>query len=63
YIGQQCLDRYDNTITHAMKRKDAVDTRILLSRTGPSHFGRGQLVHVYQNDPEYTFKTERKLLP
>ncbi|KAG2743091.1 hypothetical protein P692DRAFT_201809315 [Suillus brevipes Sb2] len=46
-----------------MKRKAAFDKRILQRAPGEVLFKPGQLVQVYRSDLDYTFKTERKLLP
>ncbi len=45
------------------KRKETFDRRVLKSPAGEVLFHKGQLVQVYRSDLDYTFKTERKLLP
>jgi transposase InsO family protein len=62
YAAQQRLDRYEATVKHAIARKNAFDKRVLKG-PGETTFHNGQLVQVYRSDLDYTFKTERKLLP
>ena len=63
YVAQQRLDGYDEAIRHALKRKATFDKRVLRQHPGEVIFKKGQLVQVYRNDLDYTFKTERKLMP
>jgi len=63
YVAQQRLDGYDKAIRHALKWKATFDKRVLQRHPGEVVFTKGQLVQVYRNDLDYTFKTERKLLP
>ena len=63
YAAQQRLDGYAAAIHHALKRKAAFDRRVLAEKGGEVIFKPGQLVQVYRSDLDYTFKTERKLLP
>ncbi|EIW61865.1 uncharacterized protein TRAVEDRAFT_101405, partial [Trametes versicolor FP-101664 SS1] len=63
YVAQQHLDGYDEAVRHAIKRKKAFDKRVLGSHAGERVFKPGVLVQVYRNDLDYTFKSERKLLP
>ncbi|KAL1946364.1 hypothetical protein VTO73DRAFT_15491 [Trametes versicolor] len=63
YVAQQHLDGYDEALRHALKRKKAFDKRVLASAAGEVVFETGTLVQVYRSDLDYTFKTERKLLP
>lgn len=63
YVAQQHLDGYAAAVLHAIRRKSTFDKRVLAERTGEVIFKIGQLVQVYRNDLDYTFKTERKLLP
>ena len=63
YVAQQRLDGYAEAITHAMKRKSTFDKRVLSRNPGEVTFSKGQLVQIYRSDLDYTFKTERKLLP
>ncbi|KAH7917343.1 hypothetical protein BV22DRAFT_986307, partial [Leucogyrophana mollusca] len=63
YVAQQRLDGYDAAVRHAVKRKAAFDKRVIAKKPGEVIFTKGQLVQVYRNDLDYTFRTERKLLP
>lgn len=63
YVAQQCLDGYAEALRHATKRKAAFDQRVLGSWVGEVTFQVGDLVQVYRNDLDYTFKSECKLLP
>lgn len=63
YVAQQQLDGYEAAILHALKRKETFDRRVRNSAAGEVTFEKGQLVQVYRNDLDYTFKTERKLIP
>jgi len=63
YVAQQRLDGYAEAVAHAIRRKSAFDKRVLGQRPGEVIFSRGQLVQIYRSDLDYTFKTERKLLP
>ncbi|VDC04527.1 unnamed protein product, partial [Peniophora sp. CBMAI 1063] len=63
HVAQQNLDGYSAAVTHAVKRKDAFDKRVIGSRAGAVTFKRGDLVQVYRSDLDYTFSTSRKMLP
>ena len=63
YVAQQRLDGYAEAVAHAIKRKAAFDKRVLARNPGEVIFSKGQLVQIYRSDLDYTFKTERKLLP
>jgi hypothetical protein len=63
YMEQQRLDAYDNTLRHAIRRKEVFDKRVTSRNPGEVIFKTGQLVQVYRSDLDYTFKTERKILP
>ena len=63
YVAQQRLDRYAETVAHAIKRKAVFDKWVLAHKPGEVIFTKGQLVQIYRNDLDYTFKTDRKLLP
>ena len=63
YVAQQRLDGYEVIVHHAVSRKGAFDRRMLAKKPGQVIFKRGQLVQIYRSDLDYTFKTERKLLP
>jgi hypothetical protein len=63
YVAQQRLDGYAEAVAHALKRKTTFDKRVLAQKPGEVTFSKGQLVQIYRNDLDFTFKTERKLLP
>ena len=63
YVAQQRLDGYAEMVAHAIKRKAVFDKCVLARRPGEVMFSKGQLVQNYQSDLDYTFKTDRKLLP
>jgi transposase InsO family protein len=63
YVEQQRLDAYDNTLRHTNQRKEVFDKRVTSRKPGEVIFKLGQLVQVYRSDLDYTFKTERKILP
>lgn len=63
YVAQQRLDGYAEAVAHALKRKTTYDRRVLAQKPGEVIFSKGQLVQIYRSDLDYTFKTERKLLP
>jgi hypothetical protein len=55
---EQHLDGYKEMVRHAIKRKMAFDKRILQRMPGEVIFKISQLVQVYCNDLDYTFKME-----
>ncbi|KAG6851444.1 hypothetical protein C0991_009109 [Blastosporella zonata] len=63
YAGQQRLDGYAAAVHHAIKRKATFDKRVLAETKNEVVFKAGDLVQVYRSDLDYTFKTEKKLLP
>jgi hypothetical protein len=63
YVAQQRLDGYAEMVAHAIKRKAVFDKRVLAHKPGEVIFSKGQLVQIYRSDLDYTFKTDRKLLP
>ncbi|KAG2051607.1 hypothetical protein BDR06DRAFT_832889, partial [Suillus hirtellus] len=63
YVEQQWLDSYKEAIRHTIRRKAAFDKKLLQRTPGEVIFKPGQLVQVYRNDLDYTFKTKRKLIP
>ena len=63
YVAQQRLDGYAEMVAHAVKRKAVFDKRVLAHTPGEVVFSKGQLVQIYRSDLDYTFKTDRKLLP
>ena len=63
YVAQQRLDGYSEIVNHAIKRKAVFDKRVLARKPGEVIFHKGQLIQIYRSDLDYTYKTERKLLP
>jgi transposase InsO family protein len=63
YVAQQRLDGYAEAVAHALRRKSAFDKKVLSKNPGEVVFSKGQLVQIYRSDLDYTFKTDRKLLP
>ena len=63
YVAQQRLDGYAEMVAHAIRRKAVFDKRVLSRHPGEVIFHKGQLVQIYRSDLDYTFKTDRKLLP
>jgi hypothetical protein len=63
YVAQQRLDGYNEAVAHAMKRKTAFDKKVLARSPGEVIFSNGDLVQIYRSDLDFTFKTDRKLLP
>ncbi|KAG6825259.1 hypothetical protein H0H92_004261 [Tricholoma furcatifolium] len=63
YVEQQRLDGYSEAVAHAVRRKTAFNRKVLGKGPGEVIFLSGDLVQVYRNDLDYTFKSDRKLLP
>ncbi|RXW14873.1 hypothetical protein EST38_g10981 [Candolleomyces aberdarensis] len=63
YVSQQHLDGYSQMVDHTHRRKEVFDRHVLSRAPKEVVFRAGDLVQVYRNDLEYTFKTERKLVP
>ena len=63
YTAQQRLDGYSEAVAHALKRKSAFDRKVLARNPGEVVFSKGDLVQIYRSDLDFTFKTDRKLLP
>ena len=63
YINQQRFDGYSQIVDHAHRRKAAFDKQVLDHSPREVVFRAGDLVQVYRSDLDYTFKTERKMLP
>ena len=63
YVNQQRFDGYAQIVDHAHQRKTAFDKRISDHAPREVIFRAGDLVQVYRSDLDYTFKTERKMLP
>lgn len=57
------MDGYAEMVAHAIRRKSVFDKRVLARKPGEVIFSKGQLVQIYRSDLDYTFKTDRKLLP
>ena len=63
YVNQQRFEGYAQIVDHALQRKAAFDKRVLDHAPREVVFRAGDLVQVYRSDLDFTFKTERKLLP
>ncbi|KAH7919811.1 hypothetical protein BV22DRAFT_988854, partial [Leucogyrophana mollusca] len=63
YVAQQRTDANAHGVEHALKRKATFDRKVLFSKAGEVIFSPGQLVQVYANELDSTFKTARKILP
>jgi hypothetical protein len=63
YVAQQRLDGYAEMVAHAIKRKSTFDKRVLARKPGEVTFPKNTLVQIYRSDLDFTFKTDRKLLP
>ncbi|TFK71091.1 hypothetical protein BDN72DRAFT_747929, partial [Pluteus cervinus] len=63
HVAQQHLDGYNEAVQHAWTCKRRFDKRVDARKPGEVVFSIGDLVQVYRNDLDYTFKTEQKLLP
>ncbi|EMD32112.1 hypothetical protein CERSUDRAFT_38074, partial [Gelatoporia subvermispora B] len=50
-------------VAHANRRKSSFDRRVQRHFPGEVIFQPGDLVQIYRSDLDYTFRTERKLLP
>lgn len=61
--SQVRLDRNAATTLHTQCWKAVFDACVLLSHTGPVTFQNGDLVQVYRNDLDFTFRADRKLIP
>ena len=63
YVDHQRFDGYAQIVDHAQRRKAAFDKHVLSRSPREVVFRAGDLVQVYHSDLDYTFKTDRKLLP
>ena len=63
YIDQQRFDGFSHAIEHAAKRKAIFDRGVASRKPGEVIFNKGNLVQVYANEWDHTFRTERKLVP
>ena len=63
YIDHQRFDGYAQMVDHAHQRKAAFDKQVLHRPPRETIFRSGDLVQVYRSDLDYTFKSDRKMLP
>jgi hypothetical protein len=63
YVDQHRFDGYSQIVEHAQRRKATFDNQILAHPPREVTFRAGDLVQVYRSDLDFTFATERKLLP
>ena len=63
YVNQQRFDGYAQIVDHAKCCKETFDRKVLSHPPHEVIFKAGDLVQVYRSDLDYTFKTERKVLP
>ncbi|GLB38087.1 putative retrotransposable element Tf2 155 kDa protein type 1-like [Lyophyllum shimeji] len=63
YMDQQRVDGYASIVDHAQERKAKFDRKVMGRAPKEVVFKAGQLVQVYRNDLDYTFKVERKMEP
>jgi hypothetical protein len=63
YVDQHRFDGYSQIIEHAERRKATFDRQVLAHSPREVVFRAGDLVQVYRSDLDFTFATERKLLP
>ena len=63
YVNQQRFDGYAHTVDHAQHRKATFDKQVLGRSPREIIFKAGDLVQVYRSDLDYTFKSDRKILP
>ena len=63
YVDHQRFDGYAQIVNHAQRRKAAFDKQVMSHPPREVTFRAGDLVQVYRSDLDFTFKTDRKLLP
>lgn len=63
YVNQQRFDEYAQIVDHAKRCKATFDKKVLSHPPREVVFKAGDLVQVYRSDLDYTFKTDRKILP
>jgi hypothetical protein len=63
YVNQQRFDGYAHIVDHALRRKATFDKQVLKNPPREVTFKAGDLVQVYRSDLDFTFQTDRKLLP
>lgn len=63
YVDQHRFDGYSQIVEHAQRRKASFDKQVLAHHPREVTFRTGDLVQVYRSDLDFTFATDRKLLP
>ena len=63
YVDQQRFDGYAHIVDHAHRRKTTFDKQVLSRSPREVICRAGDLVQVYRSDLDYTFQTDRKMLP
>ena len=63
YVNQQRFDGYARIVNHAHQRKAAFDKLVQSRSPREVIFRARDLVQVYRSNLNFTFKTERKMLP
>jgi hypothetical protein len=63
YVDQHRFDGYSQIVEHAQRRKASFDKQVLAHPPREVVFKAGDLVQVYRSDLDFTFSTDRKLLP
>ena len=63
YVDQHRFDGYSQMVDHAERRKAAFDKEVCARPPKEVIFETGDLVQVYRSDLDFTFSTDRKLLP
>jgi transposase InsO family protein len=63
YVSQHHLDGYEQIVSHANKRKEMFDRKVLKTAPREVVFLLGDLVQVYRSDLDFTFSSTRKLEP
>ena len=63
YVDQHRFDGYSQIVDHSQRRKASFDKHVLSHPPREVTFKAGDLVQVYRSDLDFTFTTDRKLLP
>jgi hypothetical protein len=63
YVDHQRFDGYAQIVDHAHRRKTAFDKQVKDRSPRETIFRAGDLVQVYRSDLDFTFQSDRKLLP
>jgi hypothetical protein len=63
YVDHQRFDGYAQIVDHAHRRKAAFDKQVQDRAPRETIFRAGDLVQVYRSDLDFTFQSDRKLLP